>query len=111
MGLGFAQRERRAETLPVGETGGCKGQGGRGGGGSPDLHKRMSVMTDVLNVASARKVGETTPDGAGLPALHPCPRQGAAPPSSPPGVSVSGSRARGPDQDVQSRETGDPCIL
>jgi hypothetical protein len=34
----------------------------------------MKVLKDV----SARKVGETVPDGAGLPALHPCPREGGA---------------------------------
>ena len=32
----------------------------------------------MLKDASARKVGETAPDGAGLPALHPCPREGGA---------------------------------
>jgi hypothetical protein len=32
----------------------------------------------MLKDASARKVGETAPDGAGMPALHPCPREGGA---------------------------------
>jgi hypothetical protein len=35
-------------------------------------------MTGVLKDVSARKVGETAPDGAGLPALHPCRREGGA---------------------------------
>jgi hypothetical protein len=30
--------------LPVGETGVARGKGGRGGGGSPGLHKRISVV-------------------------------------------------------------------
>src|SRR5690606_5890597 len=36
--------QRCAAALPVGETGGCKGKGDRGGGGSPGLHKRIGVM-------------------------------------------------------------------
>lgn len=57
---------------------GSKGKGGRGGGGSPGLHKRISGVTDLLKNVSARKVGETAPDGAGLPALYPFPREGGA---------------------------------
>jgi hypothetical protein len=36
---GRGQRARRAEPLPVGETGGGKGKGGGRRGGSPGLHK------------------------------------------------------------------------
>ena len=35
-------------------------------------------MTEVLKDVSARKVGETAPDGAGSPALYPCPRESGA---------------------------------
>jgi hypothetical protein len=45
----------------------------------PGLHKRISAVTEVLKDVSARKVGGTVPDGAGLPALYPCPRGGGAP--------------------------------
>ena len=33
--LGWVKAQRCAATLPVGETGGSKGKGGRSGGGSP----------------------------------------------------------------------------
>jgi hypothetical protein len=57
---------------------GSKGKGGRDGGGSPGLHKRMGAVVTMRRSGAARKVGETVPDGAGLPALYPCPREGRA---------------------------------
>lgn len=43
--------------MPVGETGGAKVRGGKAGGGSPGLHKRLC----------ARKLGETGLSGVALP--------------------------------------------
>lgn len=62
--------------MPVGETGGAKVKGGKAGGGSPGLHKRLC----------ARKLGDTGISGASL-ALDQ--REGAAPPS-PVGATASG---------------------
>lgn len=59
------QARPRAAPLPVGETGGSKGQGEGRGGGSPGLHK-----------PKARKAGETPP--LGLKAA-PLPARGAKP--------------------------------
>jgi hypothetical protein len=55
--------------MPVGETGGAKVRGGKAGGGSPRLHKRLC----------ARKLGETGFSGVSLALDR---REGAAPPSS-----------------------------
>ncbi|MGI9374916.1 MAG: hypothetical protein ACR2PC_02285 [Tsuneonella suprasediminis] len=53
LGLGFPRSgKRRAETLPVGETGVATDKGGRAGGGSPGLH-----------AMKWRKVGDTGQDG------------------------------------------------
>jgi hypothetical protein len=51
------------------------------------------------------------PGRRGLPRFTLARARGVEPPSNPPGVSVSGSRAKGKDQDMQSREAGKPCIL
>ncbi len=108
-GLGL-KRSAALQPCPSARPGGCKGQGGRGGGGSPGLHKRISVVAEVLKDVSARKVGETTPAGAACRA-SPLPAPGGSAPKHPPGVSVSGSRAREPDQDVQRCKTGKTCIV
>jgi hypothetical protein len=66
----------RAATLPVGETGGSKGKGGRGGGGWPGLHEAdVSRWADALPHPRGRpgKPPRTAPL-----ALHPCPREGEA---------------------------------
>ena len=57
---------------------GSKGKGGRDGGGSPGLHKRISDFAKLLKGASARKVGDTVPAGVSLLTLYPCAREGGA---------------------------------
>jgi len=54
--------------MPVGETGGAKVRGGKAGGESPGLHKRLC----------ARKLGDTGLSGISLALDR---REGAAPPS------------------------------
>ena len=75
---GWVQAQHCAATLPVGETRGSKGKGGRDGGGSPGLHKRMFGMGDV-GKWSARKVGETGPGGPGTAGTSPLPARGRSP--------------------------------
>ena len=70
--------------MPVGETGGAKVRGGKAGGGSPGLHKRLC----------ARKFGETGLSGVSLALDR---REGAAPPSFPLRQSRKSYPARGPD--------------
>jgi len=70
--------QRCAATLAVAETGGCKAQGQTGGGGSPGLHKRIDVVTEVQTRIRA--------EGWGYRPAALVPRQGAAPPSNRPGM-------------------------
>jgi hypothetical protein len=53
-------------------------KGGRGGGGSPGLHKRVSVVSFPV-LSSARKVGETAPAGPGSAGTSPLPARGRSP--------------------------------
>lgn len=78
--------------------------------GSPGLHKRISMITDVAKIVSARKVGETTPDGAACRA-SPLPAPGGSAPKQPARRERQREPAQRTGQDVQSRETGSPCIL
>ena len=55
---------------------GSKRKGGRGGGGSPGLHKRIAVVKAIPDLPSARKVGETAPAGPGSSGTSPLPARG-----------------------------------
>jgi len=79
------EAQRCAATLPVGETWGSKGKGGRSGGGSPAWQGRAwqaRVCTRPTTSSSlkifARNTGETAPAGTASRA-SPLPARGRSP--------------------------------
>jgi hypothetical protein len=94
--------------LPVGETGGSKGKGGRGGGGSPCLHKRIAAVEALPATASARKVGETAPAGLGSSGTSPLPARGAEPHGSSQKKGAYQRSASGATRGPRDRLTGQP---
>jgi hypothetical protein len=78
------EAQRCAATLPVGETWGSKGQGGRTGGGHPPkrgaLIERASAraLTTLVVKRSWRGSPGIPVLSARVSVLHPCPREGRA---------------------------------
>ncbi|BEV47105.1 hypothetical protein CRBSH125_32880 [Afipia carboxidovorans] len=83
------ERSAALQPWPSPRPGGARCKGGRDGGGSPGLHKRIEPMGESLKHASVRKAGETVPVERQRSLA---PRQGAAPPSNPTGASESERR-------------------
>src|SRR6266849_10102514 len=101
--LGLGCRAHLAPApLPVGETGVARARAARGGGGSPGLHKRISLVRAFVPGGPRGRSGRPPRPVPDLPGLHPCPREGGAL-SSKQKKGVCAAAKRRP---VGSRETG-----
>src|SRR6266849_8883427 len=78
--LGLGCRAHLAPApLPVGETGVARARAARGGGGSPGLHKRISLVRAFVPGGPRGRSGRPPRPVPDLPGLHPCPREGRSP--------------------------------